>query len=54
MMNYYNVGEAMKDSQHEVEYHNNQRLENTTASSTSKVKGLSKWNIFKSTQKSIA
>ncbi|WP_342527038.1 hypothetical protein MKY84_00615 [Chryseomicrobium sp. FSL W7-1435] len=54
MMNYYTIGESMKEQQNEVAFHINQRLENTTSSSTTKVTGFSKWNIFKSTQKSIA
>lgn len=54
MMNYYTFGESVKAEQTEMEFHTNQRLENTTSSFTSKVKGLSKWNFFKSTQKSIA
>ena len=51
-MNYYTFGESVKEQQSETAFHAEQRLENTTASFTSKVKGLSKWNIFKSTQKS--
>lgn len=53
-MNYYTFGESVKANQNEVTFHNNQRLENITTSTTSKVKGISKWNIFRSTQKSIA
>lgn len=54
MMNYYTVGESMKDTKNEMAFQAKQRMENTTSSFTTKVKGLSKWNIFKSTQKSIS